>query len=284
MISFSSCANFDFAETGNYIVTPKEAVKLIDQGIIVVDVRSSEEYGLNHVSGSVNIPMSEITVSEPYANMLPEASRIEEVMSGAGITQQDQILVYDDADNMQAARFQWSLNMYSNFNVRVISGGFEALKNQGVEMTSDKTEVEPAEYVAGEYQKSLIVSLDYIKALINTPDENTIIIDTRSDEEYYGGTIPGSFHKEYIWNMYSNGEYKSPRDIQSTYIEDKITPDMKIILFCKTSVRAAQTYSALMDAGYIDVRIYDGAWLEYFDKENPQIPSGDITPDVKDAS
>jgi thiosulfate/3-mercaptopyruvate sulfurtransferase len=205
-------------------------------------------------------------------------------MSAAGITESDEILVYDDANNMQAARVQWTLNMYSNFNVRVVSGGVEALKEGGAEFDSAKVEPEAAEYIAGDYQKSLIVSLEYLKSVINMPDENTVIIDTRSDEEYYSGTIPGSCHKEYVWNMYANGEYKTARDIQSTYLAEGIKPDTKIILFCKTSVRAAQTYTALKDAGYEDVRIYDGAWLEYEDVENPQTPSQDIIPTKQDAS
>jgi thiosulfate/3-mercaptopyruvate sulfurtransferase len=284
MVSFAACANFDFSETGEYIVTPKDAQKLIEEGVTVVDVRSAEDYGLSHVKGAVNVPMSALTVAEPYANMLPEASKVEEVMGAVGITESDEILVYDAANNMQAARVQWTLNMYSNFNVRVISGGVEALKAQDVEFDSAKVEPEEAAYTAGDYQKSLIVNLDYLKSIINMPDENTVIIDTRSDEEYYAGTIPGSCHIEYVLNMYANGEYKSPRDIQSTYLAEGIKPDMKIILFCKTSVRAAQTYAALKDAGYKDVRIYDGAWLEYADKENPQPPSENIIPTRQDAS
>ncbi len=284
IVSFSACANFDFAQTGDYIVTPKQAEALINDGVTVVDVRSAEDYGLGHVAGAVNIPMSTLTVSEPYANMLPDAAQVEEVMSAAGISQTDELLVYDDAKNMQAARVQWTLNMYSNFNVRVISGGVKALKEQGVDFDSNSVELETVEYSAGDYQKSLIVNLDYLKSVINMPDENTVIIDTRSDDEYYAGTIPSACHIEYVWNMYANGEYKTPRDIQSTYLAEGIKPEMKIILFCKTSVRAAQTYAALKDAGYEDVRIYDGAWLEYEDVENPQPPSENITPTRQDAS
>ncbi len=65
-----------------------------------------------------------------------------------------------------------------------------------------------------------------------------MIVDTRSNEEFAAGTIPGSVHIEYVWNDYASGQYKSPRDIQSTYIGKGILPDRKIIVFCKTSVRA----------------------------------------------
>ena len=50
-----------------------------------------------------------------------------------------------------------------------------------------------------------------------------------------------------------------------------------------TSVRAAQTYTALKDAGYEDVRVYDAAWLEYETEMNPQAPTEEI-PSVQDAS
>ncbi len=285
-LTASGCANYDFAQTGEYIVTPKQALQLAEEGsAILVDVRSADDYAVSHVEGAVNLPMSTLTVSEPYSNMLPEAEQVEAVMSAAGLTENDMLLVYDGAANMQAARVQWTLNMFSNFNIKVVSGGCTALEEKGAAMTAEATVLSAATYTAGEYQKKLIVSLDYIKLLLNTPEENTVIIDTRSDEEYAEGTIPGAVHIEYLWNNYASGQYKSPQDLQSTYIGKGIMPDMKLIVFCKTSVRAAQTYTALKDAGYQDVRVYDGAWLEYSDNgETTQVSAQPTTPSIQDAS
>jgi len=283
-VAATGCGSFDFEETGGYIVTPKEALEMVGEGAILVDAESPEDYGLAHIDGAVNIPMSELVVNEPYKNMLAPASQIKQCMGAAGISETDTLLVYDNTSNMKAARIQWTLNMYGNFNVYVVSGGFEALKEKGAETTMVARELPETTYNAGDTQKSLIVSLDYLKTQINMPEEDTVIIDTRSYEEYMAGTIPGSVHIEYVWNNYATGEYKSARDIQITYIDKGIKPEMKIILFCKTSVRAAQTYTALKDAGYQDVRIYDGAWLEYEAVENPEPPSESTPPSPQDAS
>lgn len=282
MLMMVGCASFDFGPTGGYVITAREALK--DDSAVLVDVRPAEEYALSHVRGAVNIPMASLVVNEPYPNMLPGVDVVEAVMGAAGITQDDTLYLYDSANNMQAARVQWTLNMYGNDNIRVISGGLKALKEAGAEMTSEATALPAAAYTAGEYRKASIVTLDYLKSIINMPDEKTVIIDTRSDEEYTAGTIPGSVHIEYLWNNYPNGEYKTPRDIQNTYLNKKIYPDMRIILFCKTSVRAAQTYTALRDAGYRDVRIYDGAFEEFAAVENPQVPVGPEIPSGQDAS
>lgn len=284
LMTAAGCANYDFGQTGQYIVTAREALDMAKQGAIIVDAQPAEDYAAAHVEGAVNIPMSLLVVNEPYDNMLPEAAQVEEVMGGAGITEADTVLVYDNSSNMQAARIQWTLNVYGNFNVRVISGGIEALKKSGAAMSAEAAVLPEAVYKTGEKQKTLIVSLDYIKAKLNTPEEGLVIIDTRTDEEFAEGTIPGSVHINYTWNNYASGEYKSPMDMQSTYLNKKIYPDMKLIVFCKTSVRAAQTYTALKDAGYKDVRVYDGAWLEFSDKEQPQAPTTSVAPSGQDAS
>jgi len=280
---FSGCASFEFGETGNFIVEAKDCADLIEQGAILVAVCEKEEYDATHIDGAINVPMSSLVVNEPYPNMAPEEEQIEEVMGAAGVSESDILLVYDDKSNMSAARVQWTLNLYNNYNVKVVSGGLEALKKAGFETSDQATVLEPAEYMTGDKQKKLVVSLNYINLLQDKPEENAVIIDTRSAEEYRAGTIPGAINIEYVWNNYANGEYKSVRDLQITYLEKEITYDMKIIVFCKTSVRAAQTYTALKNAGYEDVRVYDAAWLEYEAEMNPQAPVEEV-PLVQDAS
>ena len=280
---FTGCSNFEFGETGNYIVDAKDCADLINEGAILVAVCEKEDYDALHIDGAINIPMSSLVINEPYKNMAPEKDQINEVMSAAGVSENDTLLVYDNNANMSAARVQWTLNLYNNFNVKVVSGGLEALKNAGMDTSAEATVLNPAEYKAGDKQKKLVVSLSYINLLTDKPEENTVIIDTRSAAEYAEGTIPGAINIEYVWNNYANGEYKSIRDLQITYLDKGITSDMKIIVFCKTSVRAAQTYAALKNAGYDDVRVYDAAWLEYEAEMNPQAPV-EVVPQVQDAS
>lgn len=288
LIIAAGCGNFEFSEeTGNYIVTAKEALKLKDEGAVLVDVTSAEEYADGHVSGAVNIPMSALTIGEPYPNMLPSAQEVAAAMSAAGVTETDTLLVYDNNKNMNAARVAWTLNVYNNFNVKVVSGGIGELEKAGAEIVTDATVKEPATYTAGDKQKKLVVTLDYINILLDKDDGKTVIIDTRSNEEFAEGTLPGALHIEYVWNNYASGAYKSVQDLQSTYIKLGLKPDPEktYILFCKTSVRAAQTYAAMKDMGFEDVRVYDGAWLEWVDVNGaPEEPTQTVVPSVQDAS
>ncbi len=288
MLTLAACGNFDFeAETGNYIVTAKEALTMMEDGAILAAACPAEDYAGGHIEGAISLPMGDLTVDEPYANMLPDADEVAAVMSAAGVSENDTLLVYDTNNNMQAARIQWTLNVYNNFNVKVVSGGMAAFERAGAQVVSDATVLEPAVYTAGEKQKKLVVTYDYINLLLDKDDGMTVIIDTRSNEEFAEGTIPGAVHIEYLNNNYASGEYKSVQNLQSTYIKLGVLPDPEktYILFCKTSVRAAQSYTAMKDMGFLDVRVYDGAWTEWIDVNGePEAPSETQVPTVQDAS
>jgi thiosulfate/3-mercaptopyruvate sulfurtransferase len=78
------------------------------------------------------------------------------------------------------------------------------------------------------------------------------------------------------------------QQIRINYLELGVEPDDTVILFCKTSIRGAQTYLALYNAGYRNLKLYDGAWVEWSSK--PSLPvqkpeeSGAPVPTVQDGS
>ena len=274
MVTLASCTRYDFDTTGLYIVSAKEAIKLINnEDAILIDVSSAEDYQTSHIEGAINIPYASLAVDEPYDNMLPEDTQIETVMGEAGVTETDLLVLYDRTSNMHASRVLWTLNMFGNFNVKVISGGLDALERAGEKTTQTATTLPLATYQAGEKEKKLIVTLEYLKIVME--EEGTIIIDARNSSEVAAGKIPGAINIFFTNNNYVNGEFQSIKNIQLTYLKNGVSENDKIIVYCHSGMRSANTYVALKNAGFKDVRLYDGSWLEYYDIEAPAAPSGD---------
>ena len=285
MILAAGCSSTNAKDEGLYIIEAKEAAGYIaKQGVTIVDMQKPEDYGKAHIKGAVNITLPEIVINTPVPNMLAPKAQIEAVLGSKGIANDTMIIIYDNNKNMEAARLWWTLRIYGHENAKVISGGFNALQAAKFEMTAEAPTVTAAKYIAKDLNKNMLATIDEVKAQVNNPQSNVILLDTRTKEEFEQGTIPGSILFDFNENNYKDGTYKKVQDTKIQYIEDNITQDKTIIMYCKTSVRAAQTYLALYNASYRNIKVYDGAWLEWEASTKPQVVPVDaevtLTPDA----
>lgn len=284
---FTSCNGHDFAKGESHLLqASKLSTEMQKDKTVVVDMQSPENYALGHVSGAVNIPSDDIVISVPVKNMLTTKKKLEKAMNKAGISNDTTILVYDD-DKMSAARFLWTMWMYGHQNVSVIDGGVQAIKNAGVAMDTATVTPTKGQFTAGEPIQNLLATTDDVLAQVNTPNENVVLLDVRSDEEYAAeGKIPTAIMRNYLTNYYKDNTLKSVQTTQIDYLQAGIYPENDIIIYCKTSFRAAPVFLSLYEAGYRNIRIYDGAWLEWTQNtSNPiEMQEGAAPPSNKDAS
>ncbi|HKL10880.1 MAG TPA: rhodanese-like domain-containing protein [Clostridia bacterium] len=277
LLALSGCLGTTGQADGPFIVDAEKAAEMINDGTVLVDAQMADAYDVAHIEGAVNITRGDIVVSEPFPNMVGGKEQIEKILGDNGIGNGMDIIVYDDNNHMDAARFWWTLKAYGNEDVKVVSGGLKALEEIGMAVTDEVPDVEKASYEADELDESMVATIDTVIDQLNYPDSDTFLIDTRTTEEFEEGTIPSSIHINYVENQYADGSYKSAQDISIMYMENGIEKDATVIMYCKSSIRGAQTYLALANAGYENLKLYDGAWLEWSsDKALPiQTPSGE---------
>lgn len=288
VLAVSGCGSANTESPRGIIIEAKEVAGLMAKdGAVLVDMQPSYEYQENHIKGAVNIAREDITINQPVPNMLAPKEKIEEVMGRNGIKKSSTVIIYDNTGNMDAARLWWTLKGYGHENIKVVSGGLNALKGAGFTITSEQTEIKPSVYTAETFSGEILASLDEVKAQVDNPQKNVVLLDTRTTEEYAQGRIPGAVLLDFNENNFSDGTYKPVQHIKIQYLEKGIKPDKTVIMYCKTSIRAAQTFLALYDAGYTNLKIYDGAWLQWSqDSANPvEMPTGGkVEPSQKDMS
>lgn len=263
-IAAGCSSSYTSTEKGHYIVEASVAMKMLNsEKVILVDAQKPEDYSKEHIKGARNIDKEEVNISTPVPGILGSKDLYEKVMSEKGISPDSTVLIYDNINNMQASRLLWAMKAYGHEDVKVISGGIDALKKAGAEANTEVPSITPSKYTAKDLDSSMIATKEDVKAQVNSPDKNTVLVDVRTQKEYDEGTIPGSILINYEDNNYTDKTFKSSQDIKIMYLEKGVKPDNNIILFCKTSTRAAQTYLALYEAGYKNIKVYDGAWLEW---------------------
>lgn len=274
LFSVLSCSGTDYAASGALIVNAKEASGKLEDGYILVDAQKASAYKKGHIAGAVNIERKAIMVKKPVPNTLAPADIIAAAAGNAGLTETDDLVIYDSNKNMDASRLMWTLKVYGHKgDILIVSGGKTALEGEGLEVTTEATAVEARNYATTSPDKSMMATKEDILAMIDDPAENFVLIDVRSDEEYNAGNIPGSVHINHERNMFINKEkgstFRPVSHNRILYKEMGITPECEIVMYCKSSVRAANTYAALYNAGYRNLKIYDGAWLEWSKEKLP---------------
>lgn len=251
-------------EIGTEIITAETALGMIgDEGVVLVDTRAAFDFADSHVAGAVNISRADIVVNDPYPNVLASSQQIERVMRSRGISNDSLVIAYDDNNNMDAARLWFTLKAYGHDSVQVVSGGLAALTAAGAELASGAATATPSDWTAGPLDESMIVTTSEVRAWVNDPDPSICLLDTRTEEEHVQGTIPGSILIDYQENNFPDGSYRPPRHIHIRYLESGIDYDDGLYIYCQTSIRAAQTYLALYNAGYRDLRLYDEAYIAW---------------------
>lgn len=280
MLFFSACAiDTTYSGTMNVVEASKVGEEYLSSPkVIVIDARGQEAYEKGHLRGSIQLSPAELVVETPVPNTLAEKDQVEKVLSDKGISNDSIIYIYDENDGVNAGRVWWTLKVYGHESVMIVNGGASALVNEGLEITKDEPATTKSEYVAKEADPSMMVTFEEVKAQAESPAENIKILDVRSVAEYEAGFIPGAILYPHTKNLYKDGTFMSSRDIGLFYKDLGLEKDETILLYCKTSFRATQTAALLQEAGYKNVKVYDGAWLEWESKMGVQTPVENMTP------
>lgn len=268
---FTGCTAGVNNDLGEYIISAEEAVELIENGAVLVDGQNNmDAYNEGHITGAISITRGEVAVFTTYPNALIDQATFEALMSSKGIEKEDLVLIYDNNKTMDAARIWWTMFGYGHENVKVISGGLEALKLEGLVVNLNAVESVPSNYKAEAFREDFLVTMDDVIGHLNYPSKDVKFIDTRTQEEYDAGTIPTSILIPFDKNLFSDETFKPTQQISILYKENEIKKDDTIIMYCKTSIRGAETFLALYNAGFENVRLYDGAYIEW--SSDPALP------------
>ncbi|TVR02257.1 MAG: sulfurtransferase [Spirochaetaceae bacterium] len=259
-------------ERDTEIITAAQALELLQSNpnAVLVDVRPGVEFNREHIQGAVSVSRADIVVNTPFPALLAPPEQIERNLGRRGISNQSLVIAYDDNNSMDSARLWWTLKVYGHHDVKVVSGGYNALLAAGAAVSSTAPSVTAATFRAQPADQSMLISATDVRRWVNEPDPAVVLIDNRSPDEFSEGSIPGAIHLDFIGNLFRDGTFRPARHIYIRHAGAGVDYNTQAILYCATSIRSAQAFLAMYNAGYRGMRIYDGAWVEW--SANPMNP------------
>lgn len=245
--------------------------------LVIVDVRTSEEYEAGHIANSVSVPFvvpfsAWITMKDDLLLELPEKSELFDMLGSFGIAKKSKVvLVSGTADPYAIAaapRVADTLIYAGVKNVSILNGGYTKWVSEGRPVTTELPKVTEKVF-NGKINKKIFVSTDYMKSKIG----KSVIIDARDTVVYSGEVIepyaqkPGhiatakSLPAPSMWN--EDGTYKSKDELKELVkgIADK---NDQIIVYCGVGGYASAWWFILTEVfGYKHVKFYDGSAQEW---------------------
>ncbi len=265
--------------TTEYLIEVDSLSNLLDgtEKVQLLDVRKPTAYLNGHISGAQTIWRNQLTDSSyAYSGVALERAKLADTLGELGINSEDLLILYDGNGGSDAMRVWFLLYCYGHRNMKVLNGGWLKWSNANLKSTSGSEQTRNQttfRFAVNQTEKMMCSKYDVQQALTDT---NTILVDTRSYDEYSGkrqkvgasrhGRIPTSVHWDWgnAVNFESDYTLKSTKDLAYMLDSCNISAKKNIIVYCHTGVRSSHTYFVLTELlGYQHVSNYDGSWSEW---------------------
>ncbi|HET7103744.1 MAG TPA: sulfurtransferase [Terracidiphilus sp.] len=245
--------------------------------LVEVDV-DTKAYDAGHISGAVGFNWQSQLQDQVRRDIISQ-QEFEQLMSEAGISPSDTVILYGDNNNWFAAYGFWLFKLYGHKDVRLMNGGrVKWLNEADKELTPERPKVTPTKYQAAKPDLSLRALLPEVLKAQSAKSHN--LVDVRSGDEYTGkviappgmtetaqrgGHVPGA--KSVPWSTAINpdGTFKSADDLRTIYLSNAgVDPGKDTIAYCRIGERSSHTWVVLKYLlGMNNVKNYDGSWTEY---------------------
>lgn len=229
-------------------------------------------YRSGHVPGAVFVDLDTDLSAPPGPGRhpLPSIEEWETTLGHLGVTEDAEVVVYDDARGGVAARMWWMLRSIGHESTRLLDRGYQTWVEAGHEIETGENAPTPTLYRARRGFTG-VVSLDEL-----TGRE---VIDVRAPERYRGdvepvdpkaGHIPGALNIPLTSNLTAEGYFADQTVLNDLYSDVGEEP----VLSCGSGVNACHTALAMTLAGRPLPDIYVGSFSEWSSLDLP-VNTGD---------
>ncbi|MBK6660569.1 MAG: sulfurtransferase [Proteobacteria bacterium] len=196
---------------------------------------------------------------------LPSPQRLVALFSALGIDSTRQVVAYDDAGGMFAARLWWMLRYMGHDAVAVLDGGWQAWVNAGGATASGEERPRPRVF-SGTPRRERLVTLDEVASVAQ-------LVDARAAPRYRGevepldkhaGHIPGAINHCWQHNLGVDGRLVAAEQLRQQWQASLgALPDAATVHYCGSGVSACHNILAQVAAGLPEPRLYCGSWSEW---------------------
>ena len=229
----------------------------------------------------LNNDLSSATTDFTGRHPLPNFTHLANKLGAWGITNDTQVVVYDDAGGTFAGRLWWLLNSLGHPKVAVLNGGIQNWLKQGYPLTTTLPTLQPTPFRPYLNPTYWLTATQVQNKLAK---KSICLIDARTPERYRGeqepidpvaGHISGALNRPFQLNLDNTGLFLSAQSLNSQFIKlIGTTAPEQVVHYCGSGVTACHNLLAMEIAGLTGSKLYAGSWSEWIRDKNRGVAKG----------
>jgi thiosulfate/3-mercaptopyruvate sulfurtransferase len=279
------------------LIAPRQlAERLGEPRLVILDCRFALEdvdygqrsYAEGHIAGA-HFADLERDLSGPVVkgvtgrHPLPQSERLVERFQQWGISNDSEVVLYDDGPGAFAARAWWLLAwLGKRSGVSILDGGLKAWHAAGLPLSLDPADRHEGNFT-GQPDPALVVSAEQLRERLGDPAMT--LLDARGLPRFRGevepidpvaGHIPGAQCAAFTDNLGADGQFLPADQLKARFaaLIGSRQPQ-ELVAYCGSGVTACHNLFALSLAGYPLAPLYAGSWSEWITDPQRQVATGD---------
>ena len=239
---------------------------LSDPNIVILDTRPKTMFLYGHLSKSQSLTIDQVIQFDQYgANLVVDEKKIIDLFSSLGIDNSKTVVLVGDSMDPSAARIAWTFLYFGHEKTCLLDANIMDLQRNGFELTK-KSFIPELTTFTPKINSKIRIESDYLKENL----DHFVILDARTPQEFMGGHLPNSKLIPFTEGIAYDGRlFQNKNFLQNLFSQNQISKDSEIVCYCMHGHRASSLFLQLMIAGYQNVKLYDGSFVDWYGRRLP---------------
>ena len=234
--------------------------------LVILDTRPKTMFLYGHLENSQPLSIEQVIQFDQYgSNLVLDEKNIAELFSSLGIDETKTVLIIGDALDSSAARIAWTLLYFGHEKTFLLDSTVSELQRNGFEFTKKFSTPQKTNFIP-KANPIIRIKAEHLK---DNLDKFTIL-DARTPQEFLGGHLPNSKLIPFTEGIGYDGKlFQDSNFLQNLFSHNQILKNDQIVCYCMHGHRASNLFFQLKVAGFENVKLYDGSFVEWHGRRFP---------------